>query len=81
MAHLKRSFAIGLWFMFLTLPLVVVRVNTISREVEWRWANLLWVGGGAFAIAWFWQFSINRRVAASCADARTIRRWPPAGHR
>ncbi len=63
MAHLRRSFAIGLWFMFLTLPLVVVRVNTISREVEWRWTNVLWVGVGAFAIAWFWQFSINRRVA------------------
>ena len=63
MAHLKRSFGIGLWFMFLTLPLVVVRVNTINREVEWRWANLLWVGGAAFAIAWFWQFSINRRAA------------------
>lgn len=63
MAHLRRSIAIGLWFMFLTLPLVVVRVNTINREVEWRWTNLLWVGVGAFAIAWFWQFSINRRVA------------------
>ena len=63
MAHIKRSCGIGLWFMFLTLPLVVVRVNTISREVEWRWINVLWVGVGAFAIAWFWQFSINRRVA------------------
>ena len=63
MANLKRSFGIGLWFMFLTLPLVVVRVNTINREVEWRWVNLLWVGGAAFAIAWFWQFSINRRAA------------------
>ena len=63
MANLKRSLGIGLWFMFLTLPLVVVRVNTINREVEWRWANLLWVGVAAFAIAWFWQFSINRRAA------------------
>ena len=63
MAHLKRSFGIGLWFMFLTLPLVVVRVNTLSQEVQWRWSNLLWVGLGAFAIAWFWQFSINRRAS------------------
>ena len=63
MTHLKRSFGIGLWFMFLTLPLMVVRVNTISHEIEWRWANLAWVGGCAFAIAWFWQFSIERRAA------------------
>ncbi len=63
MAHLKRAFGIGLWFMFLTLPLMVVRVNTISHEIEWRWANLAWVGLCAFAIAWFWQFSIERRAA------------------
>ena len=63
MTHLKRSLGIGLWFMFLTLPLMVVRVNTISHEIEWRWANLAWVGGCAFAIAWFWQFSIERRAA------------------
>ena len=61
MAHLKRSIGISLWFMFLTLPLMVVRVNTINNEVEWRWLNLMWVGFGAFVIAWFWQFSIERR--------------------
>ena len=63
MAHLKRSFGISLWFIFLTLPLMVVRVNTVSNEVEWRWSNMVWVGVCAFAIAWFWQFSIERRTA------------------
>ena len=63
MTHLKRSLGIGLWFMFLTLPLMVVRVNTVSREVEWRWMNLVWAGICAFAIAWLWQFSIERRAA------------------
>ena len=63
MTHLKRSLGIGLWFMFLTLPLMVVRVNTVSSEVEWRWANLVWAGLCAFAIAWLWQFSIERRAA------------------
>ncbi len=63
MMHLKRSLGIGLWFMFLTLPLMVVRVNTVSREIEWRWMNLVWAGVCAFAIAWLWQFSIERRAA------------------
>lgn len=49
--------------MFLTLPLMVVRVNTVDREVEWRWMNLFWVGLAAFVIAWFWQYSIERRTA------------------
>ena len=63
MAHLKRSLGIALWFVFLTLPLMVVRVNTLSNEVEWRWANLASMAVCAFAIAWLWQFSIQRRVA------------------
>lgn len=62
MANMKRSLGIGLWFMFLTLPLMVVRVNTINQEIEWRWSNMIWVGICAFAIAWLWQFSINRRA-------------------
>ena len=69
MNHLKRSIGISLWFMFLTLPLMVARVNTLTNEIEWRWANLLWVGLCAFAIAWFWQFSIERRTAKRAAVA------------
>jgi branched-chain amino acid transport system permease protein len=49
--------------MFLTLPLMVVRVNTINNEIEWRWSNMLWVGLCAFALAWFWHFSVERRAA------------------
>lgn len=63
MSHLKRSIGISLWFMFLTLPLMVVRVNTINNEIEWRWSNMAWVGLCSFALAWFWQFSIERRAA------------------
>lgn len=69
MAHLKRSLGISLWFIFLTLPLMVVRVNTLNQEVEWRWSNLIWVGISAFAIAWFWQFSIERRAARRAVAA------------
>ena len=84
MTHLKRSLGIGLWFMFLTLPLMVVRVNTVNREVEWRWANLVWAGVCAFAIAWLWQFSIERRKAKRAqvsADAHPEKRKPTLAQR
>jgi branched-chain amino acid transport system permease protein len=63
MARVKRSLGIALWFMFLTLPLMVVRVNTISREVTWRWSNWIAVGLGAFALTWCWRFWVDRRAA------------------
>lgn len=63
MAHLKKSIGISLWFVFLTLPLMVVRVNTITNEIEWRWSNLAWVALCSFAVSWFWQYSIQRKAA------------------
>ncbi len=63
MAHFKRALGIGLWFMFLTLPLMALRVNTLNHELEWRWANLFWMGGGAFVLSWIWQIWIERNQA------------------
>lgn len=76
MAHLKRSIGISLWFMFLTLPLMVVRVNTINNEIEWRWSNMLWVGLCSFALAWFWHFSIERRAARREEEKETADAQP-----
>jgi branched-chain amino acid transport system permease protein len=58
---MKRSLGISLWFMFLTLPLMVVKVNTLNNTVEWRWANLVWVGLAAFAISGLWQLAVKQQ--------------------
>lgn len=47
--------------MFLTLPLVVVKVNTLNNTVEWRWANLIWVGLAAFVISGLWQLAVKQQ--------------------
>ncbi|BCR03782.1 branched-chain amino acid ABC transporter permease [Desulfuromonas versatilis] len=59
--NIKRSLGIALWFMFLTLPLMVVRVNTLKNEVEWRWLNMFWVGLGAFVLSLLWRYALHRR--------------------
>jgi len=61
MAYLKKSLGISLWFMFLALPLLVVRVNTLNDEIEWRWANLAWVGCGTFTLALGWHLLMHVR--------------------
>ena len=45
---IKRSFLVSVWFMFLTFPIMVIRVNTIEKVVVWRWKNMLFVGIGSF---------------------------------
>ncbi|MDZ4185350.1 MAG: branched-chain amino acid ABC transporter permease [Desulfuromonadales bacterium] len=57
----KKSLGISLWFMFLTLPLIVVKVNTLNNTVEWRWANLIWVGLAAFVISGLWQLAVKQQ--------------------
>jgi branched-chain amino acid transport system permease protein len=55
--------------MFLALPLLAVRVDTLQNVVEWRWQNLCWVGAGSFLLALLWRacsaWSRRRPAAAT----------------
>ena len=42
--EIKKSFLIALWFMFLTFPIMVIKVNTIYKTIEWRWERIFMVG-------------------------------------
>ena len=65
---LRQSFVIALWFMFLTFPVMVIRVNTIENVVEWRWMNIIYVGIGSFIISFLWQHLSGRKAS----DRKTI---------
>ncbi len=43
-----RACVVALWFMVLTFPLMVIKVNPIDRVITWRWHNMVWVGVGSF---------------------------------
>lgn len=40
---IKKGLLVSLWFVFLTFPLMVIKVNPIERIIIWRWQNMLWV--------------------------------------
>lgn len=61
LAEIKKSLLTSIWFMFLTFPVMVVRVNTIYKTVEWRWWNLLIVGVGSFFLSFLWRYLIKRK--------------------
>lgn len=60
---IKRSFLISLWFMFLTFPIMVIRVNTIENVIEWRWKNMMIVGIGSFFLSFVWRWLIGQKEA------------------
>jgi len=59
--ELKKSFIVSLWFMFLTFPIMVIRVNTVENIIQWRWGNLLLVAAGSFVLSAVWRYLIRRK--------------------
>ena len=47
--------------MFLTFPIMVIRVNTVEDVIEWRWLNLLIVGLGSFFLSFVWRYFIKKQ--------------------
>lgn len=46
----KKALLTSLWFVFLTFPIVVIKVDPIERTVFWRWQNAFYVGAGTFLV-------------------------------
>jgi len=62
MAQIRQSLIIALWFMFLTFPVLAVRVNTIEKVVEWRWPYMVYIGIGSFLISFVWRYLLARKA-------------------
>jgi len=59
--NFTQSLLVSVWFVFLTFPLMVVRVNTMDNIVVWRWMNIVWVALGAFVLSYLWRYMMARK--------------------
>jgi len=75
--EIKKSFLASIWFMFLTFPIMVIRVNTVENIVEWRWERMFWVGIGSFFLSFVWRFFLKRKeLGIKAADSGEEGRIP-----
>ncbi len=49
------------WFAFLTFPIMVIRVNTVEKTVEWRWKNMIIVAASFFVLSYLWRYLLKRK--------------------
>lgn len=63
--QLKRSFLISLWFVFLTFPIMVIRVDSIEKTVQWRWMNMVYVAIGSFVLSIVFRYMMQRKEMKS----------------
>ncbi|NDV23640.1 branched-chain amino acid ABC transporter permease [Desulfovibrio sp. JC022] len=68
MEGLKKSILASLWFMFLTLPIMGVFVNTIDKSVTWHLDRVLYVGVAAFILSYLWRFMLERKEKGQKAE-------------
>jgi len=59
--RIKKALLVSAWFMFLTFPILVIRINPVERIVEWRWINMLLIGVGSFFLSFVWHYFIRRK--------------------
>lgn len=57
-----KAFLVGVWFMLLTLPVMVMKIDSLNQTVHWRWHNMLMMGGAAFVLVLLWHWNTVRRA-------------------
>ena len=72
MRDLKQSFFISVWFVLLTFPIMVIRVNTINKVIQWRWMNMVYVGVGAFVLSYLWRYLMIRKEAGTVENGSAV---------
>ncbi len=60
-SEIKKSLLASLWFVFLTFPIIVIRVNTVEKVVEWRWKNMIIMAIAAFVLSYLWRYFLKRK--------------------
>jgi branched-chain amino acid transport system permease protein len=69
-AALRTSLVTALWFVFLTFPVMVVKVNPIEKTVQWRWWNMALVGAGAFLLSLAGRYVLRKKEANEGRESR-----------
>ena len=67
-SEIARSILVACWFMFLTFPLMVIKINPLERTIDWRWSRLVWVGIGAFVLSFVWRYLMWRKDAGQSEE-------------
>ena len=80
-SYLKSSLVAAAWFVFLTFPFMVIKVNTLKDTVEWRWLNMLWVAVAAFVLSAFWRWAMTKRLQGSAEKEQDAQAEATLGQR
>jgi len=60
---LKNACLVAGWFIFLTFPIMVIKVNPFERSFGFRWQNMIYIAGGSFICYLASRFFLANKAA------------------
>jgi len=67
--EIQRCFLLSLWFVFLTFPIMVIKVDPLERIVHWRWHNMIYVAIGSFFLSLLFRFLLKKKEMSGSSKA------------
>ena len=62
----------ALWFVFLTFPIMVIKVDPVERIIHWRWENAAYVAVGTFVCYLLIKFLMLRKNAKAAESSGAV---------
>ena len=72
MTSIFKALMVSVWFMALTFPLVVLKVDQINNTLLLRWENMGFIGAGTFVLALLWRWSMQRKAQGVVASGPSV---------
>ncbi len=66
----KAALGVSLWFVFLTFPIMVIKVDPIERIIRWRWENALYVAIVSFLFYLISRIYKRRQLRATSEEEK-----------
>lgn len=67
-----KALMVSVWFMALTFPLVVMKVDALNNAISFRWENMATIGAGAFVLSIFWRWSMERKASGRASSGPSL---------
>jgi branched-chain amino acid transport system permease protein len=72
MKGLLRSCAVSLWFIFLTFPIIGIRISPVDGSIIWRLDNVLFLAVGTFVLSFAWRIMLVLKGKSTPEEADLV---------
>ena len=69
MRGIVRSLCVSLWFMFLTFPLLAIKVSPLTGAVQWNFMHVVYLGVGIFFLSFIWRGLLVKKGIMTAREA------------